>query len=321
VVDGTPVSRHTYNGIVYLPVQDKMFSFSGALAPCGGPWSTRTYTLDLSQAVPTWQSVAPINGYLVGNVGSQETSPTCGYDPNSMTVICNTTGVFFRYDPATNTNTLLSTGQNIPFTATGVIDPKRKLFIFMGTQYLSTTPYVVAVDISSGSSFTVQDWSSQVTGCDALASSNYPGLVYDPVLDRIVGWPNAGNTVYVFDTDKKTCTTQTYPNGPTNTLDSTVGTFGRFQYFPGLNAYAVVSLATLDAFRLTLSAAAPVPIPCDVNSDGLVNASDVPAAISQVLGTTPCGTAALQQPGRCTVVDVQRVINTVYLGATCKTGN
>jgi hypothetical protein len=315
-VDGTPVSRHTYGGIVYLPVQDRMFSFGGALAPCGGPWSDRTYTLDLSQAVPKWQAMDPINGY---KIGYQQTTPVCGYDPNTQTVICNSTGVFFRYDPATNTNTLLSTGQYIPYSSWGVIDPKRKLFIFMGTQYLSTTPLVVAVDISPGSSFKVQDWSSQVTGCEALAGATYPGLAYDPVLDRIVGWPNAGNTVYLFNPDQKTCTAQTFANGPTNTLASTTGTLGRFQYFPALNAYAVVSLATLDAFKLTLSTTAPVQVPCDINGDGLVNAADIPAAINQVLGTTPCGTAALQQPGQCTVVDVQRVINTVS-GAACRTG-
>jgi hypothetical protein len=315
-VDGTPVSRHTYGGIVYLPVQDRMFSFGGALAPCGGPWSNRTYTLDLSQAVPKWQAMDPINGY---NIGYQQTTPVCGYDPNTQTVICNSTGVFFRYDPATNTNTLLSTGQYIPYSSWGVIDPKRKLFIFMGTQYQSTTPLVVAVDISPGSSFKVQDWSSQVTGCEALAGATYPGLAYDPVLDRIMGWPNAGNTVYLFNPDQKTCTAQTFVNGPTNTLASTTGTLGRFQYFPALNAYAVVSLATLDAFKLTLSTTAPVQVPCDINGDGLVNAADIPAAINQVLATTPCGTAALQQPGQCTVVDVQRVINTVS-GAACRTG-
>ena len=317
VVDGTPVSRHTYGGLVYLPVQDKMFSFAGGLAPCGGPWSNRTYTLDLSQAVPKWTGMDPINGY---NIGYQETTAVCGYDPNTQTVICNSTGVFFRYDPATNTNTLLSTGQNIPYESWGVIDPKRQLFIFMGTPYLSTTPQVVALDISSGSTFNVQDWSSQVTGCDALAGSNYPGLTYDSTLDRIVGWPNAGNTVYVFDPDQKICTPQTFANGPSNTLASTAGTFGRFQYFPALNAYGVVSLATLDAFTLTLSATAPVQIPCDVNGDGVVNVADVQAAVNQALGVVPCGTADLQGTGQCTVIDVQRVINTVFTGAACEIG-
>ena len=197
VVDGTPVSRHTYGGIVYLPVQDKLFSFGGSDAPCGG-FSVHTYTLDLSQTTPTWSAMDPVNGYNPGSL-YQSNSAICGYDPNTLTVICvSSTNVLFRYYPATNTYTQLSTNLSVPFAAFGVIDPKRNLFIFMGVGYESTTPHVVAVDISSGSNFAAQDWSSQVTGCDALAGASYPGLVYDPVLDRIVGWPNAGNVVYVF---------------------------------------------------------------------------------------------------------------------------
>jgi hypothetical protein len=317
VVDGTPVSRHTYGGIVYLPVQNKMYSFGGGIAPCG-TWSGSTYTLDLSQAPPTWSKMDPVNGYsLLGTYFS--TNAICGYDTNTATVICTTSNIFFRYDPATNTNTKLS-NQFIPLNANGVIDPKRKLFIFMGPAYQSTTPTIYAVDISSGSTFQAQNWSSQVTGCNVLASTNYPGLVYDPVLDRIVGWPNSGNTVYIFDEDTKTCTTQTFANGPTNSASSTQGTFGRFQYFPGLNTYALVTSTSLDAFTLNLSAAAAqTPNPCDVANQGTVGLTDVQAAINQALGITACGTAALQQPGQCNVVDVQRVVNAA-LGGSCRTG-
>jgi hypothetical protein len=317
VVYGTPVSRHTYGGIVYLPVQNKMYSFGGGLAPCG-KWSGGTYTLDLSQTPPTWSKMDPVNGYSFG--GDFSTPAICGYDSNTATVICEISNVFFRYDPATNTGTQLSVGQPIPLNAYGVIDPKRKLFIFMGPAYQSTTPTVYAVDISSGSTFQAQNWSSQVTGCNVLASTNYPGLVYDPVLDRIVGWPNSGNTVYIFDEDTKTCTTQMFANGPTNSASSTQGTFGRFQYFPGLNTYALVTLTSLAAFTLNLSAAAAQTTnPCDVANQGIVNAVDVQVAINQALGITPCGTAALQQPGQCNIVDVQRVVNAA-LGGPCKTG-
>ena len=64
---------------------------------------------------------------------------------------------------------------------------------------------------------------------------------------------------------------------------------------------------------LTLSTAA-ARNPCgvnDVNNDGVVNAADVQAAISQVLGTTACGTAVLGQAGHCAV---QRVIKQEKLG-------
>lgn len=322
VVDGTPVSRHTYGGLVYLPVQDKMFAFGGSPAPCGG-WSARTYTLDLSQAKPTWSAMDPPNGFTP-TAAYWSNQAICGYDSNTQTVICTSSNRFLRYDPSTNTYTLLSSGQYVPYAAGGAIDPKRKRYIFMGTDYGSTTPRVVSVDISAGSSFNTQDWSSQVTGCDALASASYPGLVYDPVLDRIVGYPNSGNTVYVFDSDQKTCTAQTFANGPTNSPTSTTGTFGRFQYFPGLNSYALVTLATLDAFKLTLAASSVTTAPppanaCDLNNDGVVNAADVQVAVNQSLGVAPCGTAAFRQAGQCNVVDVQRVV-VAALGGACQTG-
>ena len=89
------------------------------------------------------------------------------------------------------------------------------------------------------------------------ASTELSGpAVYDPVLDRmLVGWPNSGNTTYIFDEDTKTCTTQTFANGPTNSASSTDGTFGRFQYFPGelYYQYALVTTVSLDAFTLKLS--------------------------------------------------------------------
>jgi len=248
VSDGTPVSRHTYNNLVYLPKQDWMFSFDGGKAPCGSP-STHTWTLDLSAPVPKWHAMDPVNGFNpVG--GNWQAYAVCAYDPNSQTVICNASDTFLRYNPGTNTYTRLST-QHVPFSATGVVDPVRKLMIFMGHEYQATAPLVKVVDLSRGSNFTLKDWSSQVTGCNVLAGADYPGLQYDPVLDRIVGWPGRGNTVYLFDPDTKTCTAQTFANGPQNT--SINGTFGRFQYFPGLDAFALVNQASSDAFLLKLS--------------------------------------------------------------------
>lgn len=60
-------------------------------------------------------------------------------------------------------------------------------------------------------------------------------------------------------------------------------------------------------------------IPCDLNSDGVVNAVDVQLAINQVLGTAPCGSADVNRDGRCDAVDVQRVIN-ASLGQACRIG-
>jgi hypothetical protein len=159
-----------------------------------------------------------------------------------------------RYTFATNTWTKI-TGyceSIVPGASTAIIDPKRKLMIFIGEQ---GKPKVMAVDISEKSNFKVQDWSKEVINCDALAGVNYPGLAYDPDLDRIVGWPNAGDTVYLFNPDTKSCEALTYPNGPKATTTS--GTFGRFRYFPGLKAFVVMNAANQNAYLLRLPQTLP----------------------------------------------------------------
>jgi hypothetical protein len=61
------------------------------------------------------------------------------------------------------------------------------------------------------------------------------------------------------------------------------------------------------------------PRGCDLNGDGVVNVVDVQLAISQALGTLPCGSADLIGSGTCTVIDVQRVISAA-LGSACQLG-
>jgi hypothetical protein len=294
-----------------------MFSFDGIKAPCGN-MSAHTWTLNFATAPPLWHAMDPVNGYNPTS-GSWYGYSVCAYDPNSQTVICNDTDVFLRYDPNTNTYTNLNSSQHPPYSSTAVIDPVRKLMVFMGHEYGAAAPLVKVVDISAGSKFIIQDWSSQVTGCNALAGADYPGLQYDPVLDRIVGWPNVGNTVYLFNPDTKTCTAQTFPNGPQySTLPN--GTFGRFQYFPALDVFAVVNQANSNAFLLKLNpTTATSGSSCDLNSDGVVNAVDVQNAINQTLGIALCNTADLRRDGHCSVIDVQRVIN-ASLGGICVTG-
>ena len=319
--DGTPVSRHTYNGLVYIPTADRLFSFDGAKAPCG-TGSKHTYTLDLSASPPVWKAMDPTNGYSPLNALGSVDGAICAYDPNSDSVICNwgNNYMFLRYTYQNNTWAELTAycDSIVPAQSTAVVDPARKLMIFVGNT--AGVPQVMAVDISSGSNFAVQDWSSAVTGCDVLATANSPGLAYDAALDRIVGWPNSGNTVYLFNPDTKTCTAQTFGGGPQNaaaTISS--GTFGRFQYFPSLGAFALVNAANLDAYLLRLNTKAGTVPSCDVNGDGVVDSSDVQAAINQALRIAPCVTADLQQNGVCSVIDVQRVINAV-LGGACVVG-
>ncbi len=92
-------------------------------------------------------------------------------------------------------------------------------------------------------------------------------------------------------------------------------------YTPTLQSNAGEMTASRASLRDlgALAYAGAVTISCDLNNDGVVNNADVQIAIAQSLGTTPCGNAALQQSGVCTVIDVQRVINAAN-GQACRVG-
>jgi hypothetical protein len=251
--DGRPVSRHTYDGIAYIAHADRMFAFSGAKAPCGYQ-DNDTWTLNLGavgtaplgQAAP-WALMSPplSGGQLRGAVGA-----VSDYDPNTKWVIVDDSASLWAYDFDANRYTLLNdSNAAIDYHMTGRVDPKRKLFIVIGSAG-SSGGGVRVFDLGPGSSYAMQDWTAQVTGCDALIHAIYPGLAYDPVQDRIVGWAG-GDSVYLFDPGSKSCTTVTYAGGPG--AQNANGTMGRFRYFSSLRVFAVVNDWKQNAFTLRLT--------------------------------------------------------------------
>jgi hypothetical protein len=247
--DGRPVSRHTYDALAYIAHAEKMYSFSGAKAPCGYSGSD-TWTLDLATvttapagAAAPWALVTTTVGKPKGGVGV-----VADYDPNSKRVIMSELSSVWAYDIDANTYTVLNDqNASLDYHMTGRVDPKRKLFIVMGSSG-SQGGGVIVFDIAPGSTGTRQKWT--VTGCDELAAAIYPGLAYDPVQDKMVGWPG-GDSVYLFDADAKSCTKVTYPGGPG--AQNSNGTNGRFRYFPSLKVFAVVNDWQKNAFALRLS--------------------------------------------------------------------
>jgi chitodextrinase len=252
--DGNPNARETQNNLAYIANLDLMFSFNGGLA-CGNGYHYND-TWILNPASLQWTPKDPVKGPIT-STSSGPYYANSGYSPSTQTVFTQWADTLFQYSFASNTYSQLSVVgyAHFPYASTGAIDPKRQLFIAMGTEYQSTAPHIYVIDLSGAGSYASLEWTSQVTGCAGLAGSNWPGLVYDYALDRIVGYPNQGNTVYVFNPDTKTCTTQTYANGPQNTPDAvTQGTFGRFQYFPAMDAFAVVNAVDDNAYILRLTA-------------------------------------------------------------------
>jgi hypothetical protein len=340
VSDGAPPSRHTYGGLVYLPVQDKMFAWEGV--SFGGRSLRHTWLLDMNSLV--WSDMHPEltpGSFDVTLAGGSVSGAECAYNPNTQKVLCEwgSNLSLLQYDPAANKwtklrNNNLCTGFSICSSAvaiSAVIDPVVDKMILMGNSNQSspgTGQLVVwAVDISANGKYDVQDWSSQVTGCSAL-NVDFPGVVYDPTIDRIVAYPNDGNIFYIFDPVAKTCAPQAYPNGPPPSgLVPPNGTFGRFAYFPALGSYALVNKAGNNTFLLNgPSAGVPPAIVSSgnlefgnqaagtastANTEILTNAQAVPLTISNIAvsgnfkqtgGTCPLSPGTLAGGASCTII-------------------
>jgi hypothetical protein len=232
--NGTPNSRHTYGGLTYIAHADRMFVYGGDPAATFGFASNDTWTLNL--ATLQWQRMDPTSGGPPANAYGVVSD----YDPNTRNVYLHDGQTFWQYTYETNTYKSLDSSSSITIYNSAVVDPKRKLFFIIGSG-------MHVINIAPGSNYSMQDWTSQTSGCGTLQSTDYPGVAYDPVQDKIVGW-TGGNSVYVFDPDAKTCTTVTNPNGPSAAQPN--GTHGRFRYLPGLNAFIVVNDAQQNAYVL-----------------------------------------------------------------------
>jgi hypothetical protein len=236
IVNGTqPNSRHTYDGISYMANVDRMFSHAGALACSAGNGTRETWTFNF--ATMTWQRMNPSGTIPRGDYGT-----VTEYDPNTGLVFVHDAINFYSYDFAANRYTQLSSGSEIDYHMTAVIDPKRKKFVILGggQQWI--------IDISAGSSYTRQPLNS--TGGSGIISSGYPGLAYDPLTDRIVAW-DGGNTVYSLNLDTRTWTTSVYSGGPA--ADSN-GTYGRWAYSSASGVFVSLNSVDSNAYTLRLTA-------------------------------------------------------------------
>lgn len=238
--DGRPSARHTYNGLVYVPGQDAMFSFGGSKSSCGS-MSDKIWKLDLASM--QWTLMEPHRGdnFLY------DPGISADYDPNTQAVFFSDTEHFFRYDPSTNSVKKLSELHGVDYHQSGVLDPERKLFFMIGfpNQFW-------VVEVGPHSKYDIHDWSKRVRGCDALLRAPAPGLAYEPVQRSVVSWVG-GDSVYVFDPDRKTCQERSFPNGPGKAQEK--GSFGRFRYFPSLGVFVIVNDWNQNAFVLRLTEA------------------------------------------------------------------
>ena len=271
--DGNPIPRHTGGGLAYSPTLDKVLAWEGPSV--GGVAMRHTWLLDMPTLA--WTDKTPTSltggGLDVTLGGSSNDGAQCAWDSNTGKFFCQWGSdlIFLSYDPAANKWMKLINNNDCQGFATclsaaagsAAIDTARKLFFYIGNSNNAApgTPIIWKVDIS-GSTFNMVDMTPAATGCGGIAPSVAgsaaggisPGVVYDPVIDRIVIYPNDGNSVYLYNPDTNSCTTQIFAAGPpASGLVQPNGTYGRFAYSPQLDAFALVNKASNDAYVLNLN--------------------------------------------------------------------
>ena len=292
--DGTPDSRHTYNGELYLAKQDLYMLYSGSKANCGsfsnGMWYFNPTTLAWTQISVSGAAPNPAQN---GSFAETAYDPTTG---NVYEVEANM-GVFWKYDPVAKVWTSLAnvTGCSA-LNGTTAIDDGRRLYFCVGNggfhKVSLNAPYTATA--LSGS------------GCGNLKSINAPGFTYDPVQKLMVGWAG-GNTAYLYNPDTDSCTTATYSGGPT-TIQAN-GTFGRFQYSPAAGVFIVANSVDSSVYtlRLTSGTGSSGPVISSVGVSGITTVA------ATVTWTTDVGSTSQVEYGTTTSYGTLTTLNASLL--------
>jgi Bacterial Ig-like domain (group 2) len=278
--DFAPNSREGYGGLAFLPTPNRMIIFDGSLACIQGDGSSNTWTIPLSNLSnsTSWLHEDPtLTGTKPNADGDGPYGNIAAYDSNSGLVFVSDSEAIYTYKYSTNTYARITSAKGFitGIYLSGAIDPTRKLFVLVGAcaaASCATGNGVFVADISNPASTTQQNWTTATLadpncaefldgGVNPISSAN-PGITFDSVANDFVGWPNQGNSVYIMTPDpanqRLTCQKLTFANGPPNSADAndtpntSNGTFGRFRYFPALDAFVLVNDWNIPAYILRL---------------------------------------------------------------------
>jgi hypothetical protein len=227
---GTPVSRHTYDGLEYMSHVDRMFAFGGSGACYSGDGVAQTWTLSLVDSmwnqVYQWKYMNPTGPTVTSCCNS-----ACAYDPVTRLVYYHDNKGLFAYNYDLNTWTNVSNVQDWGPKA-GAMDTKRGIFVMAGNGVC------MGAEVRT-SPIQLVSWP---TG--GVSGSYGPGLTYDSKADRILGW--AGGAVYSLNTETKSWSQLGGSGGPGSQLQW--GTYGRFRYIPEYNVCILINGINSDVY-------------------------------------------------------------------------
>ncbi len=222
---GQPIVRHTYNGVSYIAHAGKLFLQGGAFN-CDGKACTMRETWTFDMAARKWQRMQPKGDIPNGN--------SCGvnsaYDPGTKLVYYVDETGFSSYDVDANTWKRLDSKGS--YYQTAAIDSKRNQYLQVGQGTIT------AYDLKNPGSGRV---TLETTGDKTIVNADNPGVEYDPVSDRLVGW--SGGSAYSLDLDSKVWEKRSATGAPTPTAN---GIFGRWRYVPSHNVFIAVTGMDVD---------------------------------------------------------------------------
>jgi hypothetical protein len=236
-----PNSRHTYDGIEYMPNVDKMFAFGGSLACAVGNFGSDTWTFDFK--TKTWKRMNPTGPIPTGDAGMMT-----AYDPASGLIYLHDRNYLYSYDVNADRYTRIGSTQVIfGYTMAGTLDPKRKKFVIAGWDTVESAGRVYTYDITTGAMQTLS-----TSGGSPVVNAAYPGLEYDPVSDRIVAWTgDSRNNVYSLNLDTRVWTATTFSGGPVPLAN---GAHSRWRYSPKSGVFVLPNDVDDNIYILRLSA-------------------------------------------------------------------
>ena len=261
--DGKPASRHTYDGLAYLPGPNRFWSWAGGIAGSGNCPGVPILTWTLDLETQTWTNMLPTGSFDTGAAGFMFVAASA-YDPSTRKVFTQDTGGLSAYDYAANSWAIVQDFGMPPEwpryedggDKTAAIDTKRHLFftfgqgdyfVFdIGANAIVTDDWITtgggAFDNSSqaaGPSTIGQLYPNEVihTGGGDVITADGPGLDYDPHADALVAWK--GGAPYVLDLASKVWTTKSATGALATPSQN--GVYGRFRYLAKYNVFILVN--------------------------------------------------------------------------------
>ena len=217
--DGSPVSRHTYDGLAHIAHADRFFAVNGSMTPCGYN-DPATWGYDFG--AKKWS-------LMVASSPTKTFGTMAVYDASTKKVFVKDMNSFFAYSAENNAYTKLnSVDQPVDYHLSAAIDSKRRKFVMIGNG-------VQVIDMSSN-----EMTSMSTTNTPAFVTSQQsPGVAYDQVNDRIVAW-HGGSNVYALDMDSGVWSQVASSPGPSSAAPAQ-GTFGRWGYVPAYGVFVLVN--------------------------------------------------------------------------------